>query len=602
MAKRNIGGVFLDIILRDEKFTTKMRAAGKLLKSESRNWDKALAQTARYAAQTGAVMAGAFAGGVYLGVEAVDKLAKESDKLGISTETMGALTVAAQLSGVEVETVAKAMAKASRLGIEAAQGSTSAADALGRLGIKAEDFNRLNPEQQLGLVADRLNTLENANERAAAATDIFGKSGRDLLPLLAGGSQGLEDARKEAELFGLAISRPDAAQVEIAADAIDRVKLAGQGLFQQLAVQLSPAIAEVGEWLVKVLKDWGGMGSIADRVIHNIIGGIGVITTAFDKWEKVFAGINVVIAWSRAAWVAFLHSLAKIAVAIPNLFVDIANAAIKASNAISRLNGGKQLAEIGKFTALVDGTGETMNELRMEAIKAEQALNAALTAKPAHEVMLDTLDAAKAKFKAQAVVIADNSKKLSGFAKVEEDATAGANKHAAAQRGVAAALKAVNLEMLGLSDIASRANEGSENARFAAKAADLYDQAHRAEASGNYEYASKLFEQAEKAAGKVRRRPQVSVGGDVGQRPATKEEIARAEAAKRAEMLAEEYARDKAEGHTMLPPGSASTPAPSRIAAEGSVSRSGSSTGDLLAKLEELIATLNGLPARIGVA
>ena len=52
------------------------------------------------------------------------------------------------------------------------------------LGLSAEQFKGLSPEQQFQLVANALGGVEDASTRAALAQDVFGKAGTSLTPVV----------------------------------------------------------------------------------------------------------------------------------------------------------------------------------------------------------------------------------------------------------------------------------------------------------------------------------------------------------------------------------------------------------------------------------
>ena len=65
------------------------------------------------------------------------------------------------------------------------------------LNLTVEDLNRLKPEKQFELIADRISKIPNPTARAAIAMQIFGKTGTSLLPMLAGGAKRMEGLRAE---------------------------------------------------------------------------------------------------------------------------------------------------------------------------------------------------------------------------------------------------------------------------------------------------------------------------------------------------------------------------------------------------------------------
>jgi len=104
-----------------------------------------------------------------------DQLAKMSARTGFSVETLSELGFAAQLSGADMETLEMGVRKMQRTLVNAATGSASAQEALAILGLTIADLNKLSPEQQFKLIADRLAKIENPTLKAAMAMEILGR-------------------------------------------------------------------------------------------------------------------------------------------------------------------------------------------------------------------------------------------------------------------------------------------------------------------------------------------------------------------------------------------------------------------------------------------
>lgn len=180
-------------------------------------------------------------------LEAVDAAGKLSDRLGITTEKLAGLQHAANLSGVANEQLTGGLEKYLKAVAGAVNGNAELADAFRSLGLDARQLQALQTDQAIGLIADRLNAIQNPAQRAAAAVAIFGKSGQSLLPLLREGSSGLAAMDAEARALGLSFSRVEAARVEQANDAISRVKSAAVGAATAVAITLAPAISQVAD-------------------------------------------------------------------------------------------------------------------------------------------------------------------------------------------------------------------------------------------------------------------------------------------------------------------------------------------------------------------
>ena len=188
-----------------------------------------------------------------------DDLAKMSARTGISVETLGELGFAADLSGASMEVLENGIRKMQRTLVDAATGMASAQDALAILGLTIADLDQLSPEQQFKLIADRLAKIEDPTIKAAAAMELFGRSGTQLLPMLAGGAAGIEQLQEQARKLGLTISTEDAKAAERFSDILSIMwKVLKQGVFV-VGSALVPVLTQTAQWVTRVsvvAADW----------------------------------------------------------------------------------------------------------------------------------------------------------------------------------------------------------------------------------------------------------------------------------------------------------------------------------------------------------
>jgi len=119
-----------------------------------------------------------------------DALVKLSDKTGIAIEPLQRLKYAAEQSGNSLEDVTNSVSMLQqRLG----DGDKSAVAALGKLGLAFDDIRAMSPNQQFEAIAREIAKIEDPMRRAALATDLFGKSGKEILPTLIADLQKLGD-------------------------------------------------------------------------------------------------------------------------------------------------------------------------------------------------------------------------------------------------------------------------------------------------------------------------------------------------------------------------------------------------------------------------
>ncbi len=102
-------------------------------------------------------------------------------KTGMSVEGLSKLSYAAQVAGGSVDQIASAMFMFEK---QAGNDAPKVAAGMELIGLRLEDIKQLAPEDQFTAIATALSKTEDATTRNAAGADIFGRSFRDLAPLV----------------------------------------------------------------------------------------------------------------------------------------------------------------------------------------------------------------------------------------------------------------------------------------------------------------------------------------------------------------------------------------------------------------------------------
>lgn len=202
----------------------------------------------------------------------LDRMAKSAQALGLTTETLSALEYAAGMAGVEANDLSTALGKLSVKAQEAAQGNKQAVELFRDLGVSVNDSsgNLKAADVLLGEVADRFAKFEDGSSKAALAIDLFGRSGAKLIPLLNGGSSGLEEMRVEAEKLGGIIDSKLAKQSEAFNDNLSKLGTLTGTAGKALAGNLLPWLNEVAEGFLISAKNAESFFEILSRPISGL--------------------------------------------------------------------------------------------------------------------------------------------------------------------------------------------------------------------------------------------------------------------------------------------------------------------------------------------
>jgi hypothetical protein len=238
---------------------------------------------------TAAFSGAAIVAGIKIASDRIDGLAKSADKLGVSTQSLAGLRLAADESGSSAEALEAAMGKLQVKVAEAAAGNKDAQKTFTDLGVPLKDLVNLRADQQFSKVADAIQQIETKGDQARMTVDLFGKSGLDLTNVLAQGSAGFTQAAIDAERLGLAVSRVDAFKVEEANDAFGRIGKVIEGIFNNLTIQLAPFITAFAQAFTGASIEANGFGSVIDSVVK---GAIQVVGFFADAWQGITLGFQ----------------------------------------------------------------------------------------------------------------------------------------------------------------------------------------------------------------------------------------------------------------------------------------------------------------------
>ena len=183
-----------------------------------------------------------------------DSFDKMSQRVGMSSETLSELSYAATLSGTSIERVEDSFKDLTQKIVEAVDKGGDADALFSSIGLSAKELASSSPEEQFYKVADAIANISDPTRRAAVAMQVFGESGRELLPLLSGGSAGLNEMRTEARELGATVSTSSAAMGAEFGDAMTRIKTATNGIKNEFLTALTPTLIKASEHLKNVLS------------------------------------------------------------------------------------------------------------------------------------------------------------------------------------------------------------------------------------------------------------------------------------------------------------------------------------------------------------
>lgn len=178
----------------------------------------------------------------------LDEIGDIAARFDITANSVQRLRHTLKLSGSDVGSLNQIMSKlAVNLG-DAASGKGSAVGALRSLGISAKDLQDLSLDQSFEKIARAISLVPEPTRRAAIATDIFGRSATEMMEVFT--RKGVfDEAAKDIERFAANLDDVTAESVEKAAEAVDRLSMAWEGLKDEVAISAAPALASAADFM-----------------------------------------------------------------------------------------------------------------------------------------------------------------------------------------------------------------------------------------------------------------------------------------------------------------------------------------------------------------
>lgn len=223
---------------------------------------------------------------------AAEALHNLSQELSVAPGNLQVLTQVAGEFGVSQEAMTGALRRSTRMVSELAAGTPSAVKAFQVLGLTMQDLAGLDSAEQFRLIAERIAALP-PQMQAAAAIDIFGRSGQGLLNFIRQGGAAIGEMDTLLTQLGVKMTTEQVAAIESMGDAIGRLTLPMQGFVNQFLAELAPAITAVSNLIVdffaKNASGWSMARTLAQAFVGVLKFVVGAVTVLYGALQLAYA-------------------------------------------------------------------------------------------------------------------------------------------------------------------------------------------------------------------------------------------------------------------------------------------------------------------------
>lgn len=206
-----------------------------------------------------AIAAGAVAAGAGVmklatnSAAAADEVDKMSQKIGLSKEGYQEWSYVLGQNGMDISSLQMGMKTLVTQMDGVVSGSATSIEMFDKLGLSVTDANGALKDQEtmMNEVMIALADMPNGTEKARLATELFGRSGAELMPMLNQGSEAMVELTQRAHDLGLIMSDEAVNAGVVLVDTMDDVKKSLGMVATELGVQLMPLVQMALEWVIK---------------------------------------------------------------------------------------------------------------------------------------------------------------------------------------------------------------------------------------------------------------------------------------------------------------------------------------------------------------
>jgi hypothetical protein len=295
------GRAFVELALRDNKFTQALQAISQKLANFSQS-------LLRISAQVGAVglgLAGAFGKALSSFSSAGDELNRLSERTGLSVKLLSELAYAGKVVGFELSLV------------EDAAKNMRAALAEKNVG---ENVLMADMTQQFEAVLKYLASIEDATQRTEAAIEIFGNTaGPVLATYLNQGARGIEALRKEGRALGVTWTDEQARLASSTTQAWTQIRESIGSVINVIGETVAPIFKMVADSVIPVIINLRAFIERNQELIVTIVG----VMAGLLAFSAIVATVGVTLFGVVVAIKAVLGVLALLTTAITALLSPI---------------------------------------------------------------------------------------------------------------------------------------------------------------------------------------------------------------------------------------------------------------------------------------
>lgn len=240
----------------------------------------------------GAVAAGtAMFGMASKATDSLDRIDKLSQKIGLSRQGFQEYSYILSQNGTDIEKLQVGFKTLSAQMEMAEKGSGKGAENFKKLGISVTDTTGAlkSQEQVFEETVKALQAMPEGAEKSKLAMDLFGRAGQELMPLLNGTTESMEELRQKAHDMGMVISDEAVDAGVLFQDTMDDLKRSFGAIVTNVGASLIPIFQALADWVIEHMPLIQKIIGAVFEFLQNYVGiFIDVIKLLIDTFTNFF--------------------------------------------------------------------------------------------------------------------------------------------------------------------------------------------------------------------------------------------------------------------------------------------------------------------------
>lgn len=225
--------------------------------------------------------------------EAGDNIDKASQRIGLSRKGYQEWEYVLSQNGASIDSLDNGLKKMNNTVDDAINGSSSATEKFGRLGISMDDLKGKSREEVFEMTVAGLQGMSDESEKAAVANDLLGSSSVELAALLNQTSESTNELKDKASELGMVMSDSAVGAAVNYTDAMDNLTRSFSGVKNNITAELLPGFTMILDGLTGLIT---GQEGASETLMEGAKETVGQITKILPQILDVVTGLISAIA------------------------------------------------------------------------------------------------------------------------------------------------------------------------------------------------------------------------------------------------------------------------------------------------------------------